>query len=108
MRVQENIERKLRLGVPALLHLEVINESGRHSVPPGSESHFKVVLVSERFGGVGLLARHRIINEILANELANDIHALAIHAYTQKEWLARTKEAPLSPPCLGGGKAGSG
>jgi BolA family transcriptional regulator, general stress-responsive regulator len=107
MKIQENIERKLRLGMPALLHLEVINESNRHNVPPDSESHFKVVLVAERFEGVGLLARHRIINEILADELANHIHALAIHAYTQKEWVAKTGVAPLSPPCLGGDKAGT-
>jgi BolA protein len=31
------------------LHLEVINESNRHHVPPNSETHFKVVVVSDKF-----------------------------------------------------------
>ncbi|MGE0371294.1 MAG: BolA family protein [Gammaproteobacteria bacterium] len=107
MKVQEKIERKLAAGVPGLLHLEVINESNRHNVPPGSESHFKLVLVAA-FEGIGLLARHRMVNDLLADELANEIHALAIHAYTQEEWEVRTGKAPMSPPCLGGGKSATG
>jgi BolA protein len=107
MNMRENIEHKLRLGVPDLLHLEVINESDRHNVPPGSESHFKVVLVSGTFENQGLLARHRLINQLLADELAGGVHALAIHAYTEQEWMTRTGGAPLSPPCLGGGKVKS-
>ena len=31
--------------------LEVINESHQHNVPEGSESHFKVVIVSQQFIG---------------------------------------------------------
>lgn len=108
MHMRETIERKLRAGVPELLHLEIINESDRHNVPPGSESHFKVVLVAGAFEGIGLLARHRTINHLLANELAGGVHALALHAYTAAEWAARTGRAPPSPPCLGGGAAGAG
>ncbi len=102
--IQHTIERKLGAGIAGVLHLEVINESHRHNVPPGSESHFKVVLVSEAFDGVRLLERHRRINEILAAELAGAVHALAIHVYTPAEWRARMGDAPLSPPCLGGGR----
>jgi BolA protein len=51
-----------------------------------------------------LLQRHRQINKILAEELAGPVHALAIHAYTLAEWQARHGDAPLSPPCLGGGR----
>ena len=86
-------------------HLEVINESRNHHVPPGSESHFKVVLVSAAFEGQRLLARHRRVNEILAEELAHSIHALALHTYTADEWRTRFGAAPMSPPCLGGGRA---
>jgi BolA protein len=107
MNMLENIERKLRLGVQDLSHLEVINESDRHNVPPGSESHFKVILVSGTFESQGLLARHRLINQLLADELAGGVHALTIHAYTEQEWASRTGSAPLSPPCLGGGKVES-
>lgn len=105
MNVQETIERKLVDGIAGLLHLSVVNESGRHNVPPGSESHFKLVLVSDAFDGMGLLARHRRVNGILASELAENVHALSIHAYTAGEWRARTGGAPMSPPCLGGGEA---
>jgi BolA protein len=101
MSVQERIEQKLATRF-APEHLEVINESGGHNVPPGSETHFKVVLVAPGFVGMRLLARHRLVNETLADELAGGVHALAIHTYTQEEWRDRFGEAPLSPPCLGG------
>ena len=101
MSIQETIEQKLAEAVE-LQHLEVINESGNHNVPAGSESHFKVVLVSETFDGMPLIGRHKQVNQVLSHELANDIHALSIHTYTEKEWRARNGEAPMSPPCLGG------
>ena len=101
MSVAERIENKLASGLD-LAHLEVVNESGGHNVPDGSESHFKVVLVADAFGGERLLTRHRRVNALLREELANDIHALAIHAYTPDEWRERFGTAPLSPPCLGG------
>lgn len=104
MSVQARIEEKLGAGIEGLQHLEVINESGRHNVPPGSESHFKVVLVTEAFEGMTPLARHRRVNAILAEELAGGVHALSIHAYTPAQWRERTGNAPMSPPCLGGGK----
>ena len=101
MSVAERIERKLAEALEPD-HLEVVNESGNHNVPPGSESHFKVVLVAQAFAGERLLNRHRRVNAVLAEELARDIHALAIHTYTRDEWRRRFGNAPLSPPCLGG------
>lgn len=86
-----------------LSHLEVLNESSNHNVPPGSESHFKVTVVAEEFEGLRLLARHRLINKILASEL-QQIHALALHTYTQSDWHDRHGDTPMSPPCLGGGR----
>jgi len=99
--IEAAIERKLADRFE-LAHLEVVNESGGHNVPPGSETHFKVVLVSGDFDGLRLLARHRAVNEALADELAGGVHALAIHTYTPAEWRDRFGAAPLSPPCLGG------
>lgn len=101
MSIQTTIENKLADGINAL-HLEVINESDNHNVPAGSESHFKVVLVSNDFEGQNLIARHRSINKILEEELKNKIHALALHTYTESEWRERNGDAPMSPPCLGG------
>lgn len=102
--IKQTIERKLAEAfVP--LHLEVVNESGNHNVPAGSETHFKVVVVADGFANQRLIARHRAVNTVLASELAGGVHALAVHTYTEPEWRARFGSAPLSPPCLGG-KAG--
>ena len=103
MTIQATIEQKLANDFNPL-HLEVINESSNHNVPEGSESHFKVVVVSPAFTGKNLLARHRLINATLSDELNGVIHALAIHTYTEEEWKEESNGAPMSPPCLGGGK----
>ncbi len=102
MRMQREIERKLAEAL-APAHLEVINESHRHSVPPGSESHFKVVLVSAAFEGKRSVARHQQVYRVLAAELAGGVHALALHTYTPAEWAERSA-APDSPACMGGSK----
>jgi len=86
-------------------HLEVINESHQHNVPEGSESHFKVVIVSDSFVGQRLLNRHRTINRLLADELQHAIHALALHTYTESEWHSLF-EVPTSPLCRGGSRKG--
>ncbi|MGI9311672.1 MAG: BolA family protein [bacterium] len=98
MNMQSAIEDKLRALRPSVVRVE--NESHRHNVPPGSESHFKVTVVSARFVGERLLARHRMVNELLAREL-DSLHALALHTLTPDEWDARDAVAD-SPPCLGG------
>ncbi|MEJ2397528.1 MAG: BolA/IbaG family iron-sulfur metabolism protein [Gammaproteobacteria bacterium] len=101
MSVQSDIERKLAEGIQAM-HLQVVNESNNHNVPPGSESHFKVVLVSKDFAGKNLLARHRLVNGLLAEELQSRIHALALHTYTEEEWREQNGDAPMSPLVLPG------
>ena len=101
MSVQESIEQKLVEGLEAL-HLQVINESGQHNVPPGSETHFKVVVVSNDFEHKNLVAQHRLVYKLLASELQSQVHALALHTYTEQGWRARKGAAPMSPPCLGG------
>jgi BolA family transcriptional regulator, general stress-responsive regulator len=100
---QETIEQKLQAAF-APIHLEVINESHMHSVPPGSESHFKVVLVSDAFDGEKLIARHRRVNQVLRDELDGGIHALALHTLTPDDWFERGGSVAASPPCLGGSK----
>ncbi|MBR9726431.1 BolA family protein [Shewanella intestini] len=80
--------------------IEVINESDRHHVPPNSETHFKVVIVSDQFDGQRLIARHRAVNGALAQELANGVHALSINTYTQQEWQG-VDDVPRSPNCKG-------
>ena len=103
MTVQQSIERKLNQALEPL-HLEVTNESHMHNVPAGSESHFKVTVVSQQFDQQALVARHRTVNEILAGELQGPVHALALSTLTPDEWFERAGETATSPPCLGGSK----
>lgn len=104
MTTQATIEKKLNDRL-APVHLEVINESYMHNVPPDSESHFKVTVVSDEFEGKMLVARHRLINEILAEQLSGPVHALALHTLTPNEWFEKAGKSPDSPPCHGGSKA---
>lgn len=101
MNIQNNIEQKL-LAHFSPAHLEVINESFMHNVPNGSETHFKVVLVTPEFSGERLINRHRAVNAVLKEELADQIHALALHTYTDEEWVSLYGDSPNSPSCLGG------
>lgn len=104
MIVQQSIEAKLRDGL-APGHLDVLNESHMHSVPPNSETHFKVIVVSAAFAGKSRVARHQAVNALLADEIAGPVHALSIQAHTPEEWVARGGVVLDSPECLGGGKA---
>lgn len=70
-------------------HLEVIDESEKHIGHAGhngkGESHFQVIIVSESFTGKTRLERHRMVNELLQQELRERIHALSIKAYSPDE-----------------------
>ena len=104
MTVQQQIEQQLtELLAPAFL--EVVNESHQHSVPPNSETHFKVVAVSDAFEGKRKVARHQQVYAALQEQLDGPVHALALHTYTPAEWQERQQSAPASPDCLGGSKA---
>lgn len=107
MPVQNRIQERLTAAF-APLHLELENESHSHSVPPNSETHFRVVLVSDAFSGMRQVARHQAVYAALADELAGPVHALALHTYDPSEWRARGGDSPASPACLGGSKADGG
>lgn len=99
---QQIIESRLREALP-LTHLEVLNESHNHSA--GHDTHFKLVVVTEAFGGLRAVARHQKIYGLLQDEMGRGLHALALHLYTPEEWAA-TGVAPESPACRGGSKHG--
>ena len=88
MSLEHDIRTKLMVALEPT-RLDVINESelhaGHRSSPGTGESHFRVVVVSPRFEGLSRVARHRLINEALAEELAGRIHALAVHAHAPGE-----------------------
>jgi BolA family transcriptional regulator, general stress-responsive regulator len=102
MIVQQGITEKL-LSALSPSHLDVINESHMHNVPPGSESHFKVVVVSDQFDGLPRVRRHQTVNGVLAKELRDDIHALSMTTLTPAEWTERGGQVLESPQCHGGG-----
>ena len=101
--MHEKIEQKLHAALsPTRLFVE--NESGMHNVPKGSETHFKVLVVSPAFEGLGLVDRHRRVNDILREELSGGVHALSIRALTPAQWDEGKGEGFVSPKCLGGSK----
>lgn len=103
MSLGNDIEQQL-LATFDVQHLEVVCDSHKHNVPAGSEIHFSVVIVAPDFDGKMLIARHRMINEALAEQFEAGIHALSIHAYTPQQWAAkpeRAQQMPESPECQG-------
>lgn len=80
MSYKTRIEQKLSALAPAFL--EVIDDSEKHrghgGYREGGETHFTVRIVSPAFTGLGRLARHRLVNDLLAAELSERVHALAL------------------------------
>tara|TARA_B100001559_G_C15877985_1_gene339434 strand:+ start:158 stop:466 length:309 start_codon:yes stop_codon:yes gene_type:complete len=68
-----------------LVSLKIINESFMHNVPEGSESHFKIVVVTNDFNNLSIIQRHKLIYKTL-DSLMNKIHALSIHAFNEEEF----------------------
>ena len=88
MTAKDDITKKLR---EAFLpeSLDVTDEShlheGHSGHAPGGETHFRVHIVSPAFEGKSRIERHRMINTLLAAELAGSVHALAIKAHAPGE-----------------------
>jgi BolA protein len=83
MSVKDRITTRLQQGLDPVF-MDVVDESHRHAGHAGSreggETHFKVEVVSKAFAGKSRLDRHRLINGLLAEELQDRVHALAIVA----------------------------
>lgn len=79
--VGKRMAEKLRSALSPSL-LEVIDESRHHAGHAGSrpdgESHFRIRIASAALDGMGRVNQHRKVNEVLADELKNRVHALAI------------------------------
>ena len=101
MSVQETIEQLLRDDLsPGILQIE--NESHMHS-GPATDSHFKITIVAELFAGLSRVKRHQHVYKLLAEQLQNEVHALALHLYSPGEW-EEDSAVPDSPNCRGGSK----
>lgn len=86
--------------IPEVLTIE--DETHQHHVAPDAESHFKIILVSTQFIGQARLARHRLVNSLLANEFQLGLHALSLHLFTPAEWERHSGNTSSSPLCRGG------
>ncbi len=88
MRVATSIEQKLNTGLePEKLTIE--DQSSQHighaGARPEGESHFHVTIVSAKFEGMSRVERQRLVYRLLADDLKNDIHALALTTLTPAE-----------------------
>ncbi len=83
MTVESRMREKLMISLRPT-RLDVVNEShlhaGHRSSPGTGESHFRLFIVSEAFVGKSRVERHRMVNDVLVEELRNGLHALAIKA----------------------------
>lgn len=84
-------------------YFELVNESYKHAVPEGAESHFKLILVSNDFLNLNRVQRQKKIYSMFENEMKNGLHALSMRLLTVDEWKARGANF-ATPNCLGGGK----
>lgn len=85
---RQRIERKLTQRL-APLSLEIEDESHRHAghagARPEGETHFRLRVVAEAFAGLGRVQRQRLVYEVLREELAERVHALAMTTLTPSE-----------------------
>lgn len=89
----------------APIYFELENESENHSVPRGSETHFRLVLVSNKFENLSRVDRQRLINDILKSEFTSGLHALTQRLFTPSEWnKAKDQFEMKSPVCMGKNK----
>ncbi len=82
--IKRKIEARL---APTALEVEDTSHlhAGHSGAREGGQSHFRIVVVSDRFEGLTRLARQRLVNDILRDELSGPIHALAMKTLTPDE-----------------------
>lgn len=102
MLIQTRIENKIQEALNPTFK-EVLNESHKHSVPKNSETHFKLLLVSELFQGLNRVQRQKKVYDLLSEELKNGIHALTMRLLTPEEY-AKEQVIFESPNCHGRGQ----
>ncbi len=100
MKVAETIRTKLTAAL-APANLTIIDESDRHAGHAGSrpegETHFQVIVVASAFEGKSRLERQRMIYGVLADELADRVHALTLKTLTPDEDTQYQPAADITP-----------
>ena len=104
--IEASIRSKLEQSMSPM-YIQIINESYMHNVPKNSETHFKLIIVSDQFETQSLVQRHRTIHSLLKEELEGGVHALSMVLKTPEQW-SKIENNPeqlqkyKSPPCAGG------
>ena len=91
-KIKELIEGELQPHV-----LEIVNESSKHA-HGSEESHFKILIVSDKFENLNRLKRQQWVYQILEPVMKMGIHALSQRALTLGEWQEQNSEFS-TPDC---------
>ena len=70
------------------LELEIVDDSHLHAGHAGAadgRGHFSVHVISERFAGLPVVRRHRLVYAAVGDMMITDIHALSIRALAPGE-----------------------
>lgn len=79
-------------------YFTIEDETEHHRVPLNGETHFKLVIVASCFRDKTRVERHKILNNLLADEFKQGLHALSMYLYTPDEWSLK-EGTPASPLC---------
>jgi stress-induced morphogen len=99
MKMETSIRAKLESAF-APTYLEIENESHKHS-RGGSETHFRLIVVSPKFEGLSRVDRQRQVSNLFDTERSEGLHALSQRTFTPAEWSEMKDKLTLkSPACL--------
>jgi BolA family transcriptional regulator, general stress-responsive regulator len=88
MNIEARIKQKLSAGLEPI-SLEVLDESHLHAghsgAREGGQTHYRIKVASARFSGKGRIERHRMVYALLADEIAEGVHALALQTLAPGE-----------------------
>ena len=89
MKRKINIENLiLKIFKPEFLSVIDVSEQhrGHKNFKEGVESHFEIIIVSEKFINRSRIERHRMVNRILKEEFLSDLHSVVLKTYTSEEF----------------------
>ena len=89
MKRKSNIENLiLKIFKPEFLSVIDVSEQhrGHKNFKEGVESHFEIIIVSEKFINLSRIERHRMVNRILKEEFLSDLHSVVVKTYTSEEF----------------------
>ena len=89
MKRKINIENLiLKIFKPEFLSVIDVSEQhrGHKNFKEGVESHFEIIIVSEKFINLSRIERHRMVNRILKEEFLSDLHSAVVKTYTSEEF----------------------